>query len=442
MKTKFIITVICFITMTFAINSCNNPFSNINGNKINDPKILMEKYLACKTWQDRLLYVLDTSNVKPLMEKYYINLDLTTLHDIKDIKQIPSGLNTKLTDSIINMSATFQSKNNVGVDITEQYTYYLVKTANGLKIDWLGSIGYNPISMNVYRATKPADVEIFRMNCKLSDYYNYGYIDSSDQYYSIECITNDSVSPSNINGYVLKNSADGIKLFNILKDGESHKMTLALKYDYRSEQSSDIVAIKKFITEGWCYNTNSKTFSSEALLDYLVNSNGTDLAEYQDFPDKSEARGQSTKSIKSYFEKENFIIETKQLFQNHIVAHDLEYCTLTEECLEVIKEEIKIGIVSDEGLETLPKTLIKFPVENKIAKWNYTDKRDGTYFSYSSEFTMIEFNGKNTKAIKVTEKNTALKSLTIYRYYLKGIGLYKECIKDEKGIETTTSKLI
>jgi hypothetical protein len=422
--------------MTFAINSCKNQFNNLISNKINDPKILVEKYLACKTWQERLLYVLDSTNVKALMEKHYSKADLTNPPKIKDIQQNPKGFNTKLTDSILIMKGTFDT------EIYEQFIYYIVKTKEGLKIDWLSSIGYNTFSLNVYQATKPTDVKIFRMNCKLSDYYNFGYINSSDQFYSIECITNDNESPSMIHGYVLKNSVDGIKIFDILKDGESHKMSLALKYDFRSEQSSDIVAIKKFMTEGWCYDTNSKTVSSEVLLDYLVNSDGTDMAEYQNYPDKIEARGQLTKSIKSYFEKENFIIETKQLFQNHIVAHTLDYCTLTDDCLAVIKEEMKIGIVSEEGLETLPKTLIKFPVENKIVKWNYTDKRDGTYFSYSAEFAMIEFNGKNIKAIKVTEKNTALKTLTIYRYYLKDIGLYKECFKDENGKETTTSILV
>ena len=101
MKTKFIITVICFITMTFAINSCKNPFNNLIGNKINDPKILVEKYLACKTWQERLLYVLDSTNVKALMEKHYSKADLTKPPKIKDKSHC--YINTRAMSNICNI---------------------------------------------------------------------------------------------------------------------------------------------------------------------------------------------------------------------------------------------------------------------------------------------------------------------------------------------------
>ena len=54
-----------------------------------------------------------------------------------------------------------------------------------------------------------------------------------------------------IYGYIYKNSKDGKKIFNIIKDGNSHKLTLKIKYmDYGSSNSNTLL-IEEFVSEGW-----------------------------------------------------------------------------------------------------------------------------------------------------------------------------------------------
>jgi hypothetical protein len=43
-------------------------------------------------------------------------------------------------------------------------------------------------------------------------------------------------------------------MFEFLKDGNKHKMTISLQYDNKSEGDSDISTIKEFITKGWYFN--------------------------------------------------------------------------------------------------------------------------------------------------------------------------------------------
>lgn len=252
------------LTITSCIRSKNN-FGN--------PQDLIEHYLLCNSWQDRLEYVLDSSNVKPLMEKYYEKTDFSEPMQIKNIKVVPNNIKAPLPDSIIAMSATMVYKNALGTEVHNETTYYVIKTKNGFKIDWPSSVGYNLISLDVYKASKPPDVVTFRVICSLSDYYNYGYRNSREQYYSIECTTD--LSHLSIYCYVLKNSDEGRKLFDILKDGYAHRMTLAVKFDYHSDGNSEITTLCKIIAVGWYVSKSSVIVSSNNITessDFLVNS--------------------------------------------------------------------------------------------------------------------------------------------------------------------------
>ena len=437
MKSKAVFNFTCLLLLACSINSCKSWFNNSDDN-ITDPKTLMEKYLTTKKWQDRLLYILDSSAVKPVMEEYYKNVEFIKLPKISDINQIKIIDSSITEDSVMLISITFIDKEVSGDGIKSAPVFYYVKnTKNGLKVDWLGSIGYNPIKLNVYKATKPKDAVIFRLACKLSDYYNYGYREKENEYYSILCTSmynNDHEEDASLTGYILKKSDDGIKLFEILKDGNFHYVTIALKYDYKSEGSSAIVAIKKFINAGWHYNSSAGAVDSEVLLDYLVNPDNADFNVYKQFPYNPESEFQ--KKIMTYFEQGTFIIEREDFFKGKMMGRAKEYCILTDESLEINRR-----IVSDifgNSDQTMHKMLIKLPTKNENSSWEYKET-DSTVYSCSSEFTELDYKGINTKAIKVTENMSYSNiTLTTYRYYLKGVGFYKECQKDSKGEILTT----
>lgn len=267
MKNTPILNLVWFIILSLAISSCIG-----TSNKIHDPLELVEKYLKSKSWQDRLLYVLDSSTVKPLMAKYYEKSDFSIPTKFKNLRRIIDNSSEKANaDSVQTISVSFSNKNAFGVDISREVIYYIVKTENGLKIDWPGSVGYNPMKLNVYMATMPKNVMIFRLYCRLSDYYNHGYIHSQGQCYAIEC-TNEDGYPR-IYSYILKKSVDGQKLFEILKDGEYHRITLAIKYDRKSEGSSSIATISKLISDSWyvAKSANTSIVEAEELSENFTN---------------------------------------------------------------------------------------------------------------------------------------------------------------------------
>jgi hypothetical protein len=436
MKTKFFFYFIYSTLIVITLSSCKSPLSN----NINDPVTLIEKYFASKTWQERLMYVLDSASTKPLMEKYYENSDFSDLPTFKDIKQINQNPDFILPDSVILMSITASWKNAFGGEISEQFYYYLVKTGNGLKIDWPSSIGYNSLSLDVYKATKPTDIKTFKLTCKLSDYYNFGYFDSDDKYYSIDCETSENGSYSSIYGYVQKESEDGKKMFEILKDGKSHKMTLALQYDYRSEGNSEIATIKKYLTAGW-YNPVSSIASQEPdiLRTYIFNQQGIARQTYIGFP---ESPNSGMKTIIEFTFDEDQIVETRTSFFNDAPINEIStVCYITDSIYSVSAgiHEIKDSDVY--MAEEVVKDVVKLPQTNQKNIWSYTDYRDSTKFYYGSEFCKVQFQGQMVNAIKVTEKNSEFKSITTYRYYLKDIGFFKEDQEDKTGKIITTLQL-
>lgn len=69
--------------------------------------------------------------------------------------------------------------------------------------------------------------------CRLSNYYNYCYSDKRKTHYSVEIKIDDET----FYGYVEKDSFFGKKVFDTLKDGKTHYMTLGISYPLGSDEN-------------------------------------------------------------------------------------------------------------------------------------------------------------------------------------------------------------
>lgn len=69
--------------------------------------------------------------------------------------------------------------------------------------------------------------------CKLSNYYNYCYSNARRTHYSVEIQIDDET----FYGYVKKDDPFGEEIFNTLKDGKSHYMTLGISYPLGSDEN-------------------------------------------------------------------------------------------------------------------------------------------------------------------------------------------------------------
>lgn len=426
-----------FVSCKFLINSDVN---------ITDPKILIEKYLNSDSWQERLNFVYDSATTKVLMKEYYKNYNFKNKLKFKDITQIPNENVDIKKDSLITMSFTIFGKNIFGTGIEQKVFFFIIPTNKGLKIDWQSSVGYNPVKLNVYKASKPSNTTILKVVCKISDYYNHGYRNKIDDYYSIECSSNEPNSLDLLYGFISKKSEDGKRIYEILKDGNYHNLTLALQYNYKSEESSDVVEIKKIVSPNWFSRNSPEITNNEILLDYLIcNTDDINLLDpedhkflrYKGFPDKDTQDKFFTKFFNYVNKDGSLTIEEKNYFNGVKMSESKSICKLSDNELEVIKI-ISNNIVTGNNERSVSNLIIKLPLPNKKSTWDYTDNRDGTKYFCTCDFDSIEFQGTKTKCLIITEKNSHFKDIITYKYYIKGLGLFKECIKDKTGhIQTT-----
>jgi hypothetical protein len=105
--------------------------------------------------------------------------------------------------------------------------------------------------LKTFLETRPAGPVLFQLKGKLSDYYNYAYRGTSDNYWSVGLVDGETFTTAT--GYVAKDSPDGKQLFELLKDGREHSLTLQLATTgpngehLGAEGSGSCIAIAKFV---------------------------------------------------------------------------------------------------------------------------------------------------------------------------------------------------
>ena len=137
----------------------------------------------------------------------------------------------------------------------ELSVFYLKKTDDGYKIDWMASVGFNTISPASFRATKPLAPVRFRAIANLADYYNFDFFGRQDVFWSVRL---EDTNRTDIgHGYVRKDGPDGYKLFQCLKDGQGHRVVVDLHYTPWSEDPSVFMISRVVATDSWWYPEGS-----------------------------------------------------------------------------------------------------------------------------------------------------------------------------------------
>jgi hypothetical protein len=80
--------------------------------------------------------------------------------------------------------------------------------------------------LKTFLATRPNEAVLFRLKGKLSDFYNWAYRGTSDSFWSVALT--DTETFASATGYIAKDSPDGKQLFEVLKDGREHRLSLYL----------------------------------------------------------------------------------------------------------------------------------------------------------------------------------------------------------------------
>ena len=205
---------------------------------------VVEAYLLSDTAKGRARFVLDPKTALPRMEKHYRENNLSGI-EVKEISRVDGEGDPKVgkygkyrADVTFGEGSAFRS--------SYVYYYYVKNTRDGFKIDWEASAGYNEMPWNTFMASRPTKPVAMRVEAVLDDYYNWDFMRASASHYSIR------FPDTHIHGYVRKDSPLGKRLFNILKDGDKHKLVLSLRYLPNPHYpSGEVTLIDDLVSEDW-----------------------------------------------------------------------------------------------------------------------------------------------------------------------------------------------
>lgn len=221
-------------------NNTNNDFVVSPNSEEDSIVFALQSYLSCKKWEDRLMYVLHPEIIKPYMKIYYADGYKSRL--VKKDGISIQGTNFKINE-------VFKVIWEDGTPFTSSQTSYFIKTPTGFKMDWMASTGFNPTSLKSFIVNSNNESKQFKVSAKISSDYMYNYAGYQNEYWCV--YVSDEFGASIPYCYIAKNSKDGKKIYDILKDGYSHQFILELKMDNTMDQSGFVGVITKFIKEGW-----------------------------------------------------------------------------------------------------------------------------------------------------------------------------------------------
>ncbi len=205
------------------------------------PEDAIKDYFAAKNWQERYAIVLQRATTKSQMESHYGSISLED-NKVWDIVRI-DGEKEVDVGKYIRLVVWYGTQ-----DRKKPHLYYVKRTPDGYRIDWEASLQDNPMSWKAYMAQRPLNSMTFRVAAGLATYYNYEFSNAQPDYFSINLNSIDLI-PS-LYGYVERGSKSGKRMYEILKDGETHHLTVKIRFlPYRS--TSNTVLIDTLISESW-----------------------------------------------------------------------------------------------------------------------------------------------------------------------------------------------
>ncbi|MXZ00010.1 hypothetical protein F4Y93_04940 [Candidatus Poribacteria bacterium] len=195
---------------------------------------VVEAYLLSDTAKDRARFVLNPKTALPRMEKYYRDRNLRGLK-VDAVLRVDGEGDPKVGRYGEYRADVVNRRGSADV----QYCY-VKNTHDGIKIDWEATIGYNEMSWKAFKASRPKKAVIMRAEAQLSPLYPLEFVDAQHAYYCV-------LMSYTEHGVVRKNSSAGRRIFNILKDGENHNITVKVRYS----QSGESVIIDDLVSEDW-----------------------------------------------------------------------------------------------------------------------------------------------------------------------------------------------
>lgn len=124
----------------------------------------------------------------------------------------------------------------------------VVATKDGLRVDWGAMTGFNPIGFKAWAAGTDTAV-VFRVSAELSDLYLFTFGNAKQTHYSIRCTERFGDRVATFHGYIRKDTTEGKRLYELLKDGQRHEVTL--KFMRVPGGEDGYLSITELVSESW-----------------------------------------------------------------------------------------------------------------------------------------------------------------------------------------------
>jgi len=200
-------------------------------------------YLQADGWEKKLEHVRNAEAVSPLMERWYQNPKYTGQDNTRQLGEVIFRKQAPIAGKIFVMLA-------VNVLPERKIQFFAVeKTPNGrFAIDWESSEGYQEIPLNEFKLTKPTTPTTFRVQAKISDYYNGDYIDG-ERFQCFE-LYYPGRPEFRIYGYVDKSTAFGRNFIEAVPVNTTQSLIVDIAFPEKPK-SSDQVNIVDLKRTNW-----------------------------------------------------------------------------------------------------------------------------------------------------------------------------------------------
>ena len=201
---------------------------------------IIQAYIEAGSAKGRARYVLNPKTALPRMEKYYeeTNLKNRTLEEAERVDG--EG------DPRVGKYGKYRVAWTNHRGYRSSAIHYIKNTRDGLKIDWEATVGFNEMSLSAFKVVRPSGPKVFRCEAKLDHHY-YFTERLAKKYYSL-VLGNPGIE---IWAYIEKESRLGRRLFDILKDGESHSLTLKVSLLEPANPQENAAVIDGIVSEDW-----------------------------------------------------------------------------------------------------------------------------------------------------------------------------------------------
>lgn len=217
----------------------------------------IEQFLSTITLEERLARTADPDVARQFLGASWSGPSLAHPIRISDgvVKTFhsPDGRATQRTV----VYADFQNRfGGVGT-----FAYVLRSGKGGFKIDATETYGLGVMTYTQFINEHPSSPIVFRVIAKLGDDYDYEFSPGSlgdygpnvrDRFYAVDMENPDAGFVSAYTtGYLDKNNQTAKMLYELLKDGQKHAITIKLIYSDALRHPGQICVIDSFVKDGW-----------------------------------------------------------------------------------------------------------------------------------------------------------------------------------------------